>query len=243
MTVRSGTLAVLLLAAACKPASGDVHIEAADAGCDVPDDLASAAVATPPDDRPDAPVTGYLLALSWSPEYCRFRADDPASRGQCVDNRFGLIVHGLWPQAAARPHPRSCTRAEPVPAALMQENFCMMPSASLMQHQWRAHGTCAWDEPRAYFADTAALWAAVAPPDLFALSRQDGLSAAGVRAAFVATNPGWTGDMIGIDLNRRGWLEEIRLCLDLDRKPRRCSVAERGASDTAPVSIWRGGRA
>jgi ribonuclease T2 len=185
-------LAALLLAGAwllggCDAAGGIASApETAEtaAQCFVPADLIAATATTPPDGIPDAPATGHLLAMSWSPEFCRFRSDQPDHRGQCQTNSFGLILHGLWPQAGGGPHPRSCALARPVPARVLTAHYCMTPSAALMQHEWAAHGTCAWQEPDAYFADAAKLWDRYRRPDLFRLSRKIGLSAGDVRSAF-----------------------------------------------------------
>ncbi|MGB3723108.1 MAG: ribonuclease T [Pacificimonas sp.] len=209
--------------------------------CTIPDDLTAASRATPPDNRPDAPTAGYVLALSWSPEYCRFREDSVRDRGQCRDNRFGLVVHGLWPQAARGPHPRSCAPASPVPEYVLREHYCMSPSAKLMQDEWAKHGTCQWDSPDAYFDAAADLWGGLAQPDLFTLSRDDALTAGAIRAAFRQANPDVPAETIGIDLNRRGWLDEIKLCMDTDFQPRACQPREYGASDGKRASIWRGG--
>ncbi len=210
--------------------------------CVIPGDLSAATRATPPDKRADAPTAGYVLALSWSPEYCRFRGDDRASQGQCQDNRFGLIVHGLWPQAAREPHPRSCALATPVPEAVLRQHYCMSPSAKLMQDEWAKHGTCQWDSPDAYFEAAADLWEDVRQPDLFTLSREPDLTAGRIRAAFREANPDLPADAIGIDRNGRGWLDEIKLCFGRDFAPRACSPRELGAPDREPISIWRGGR-
>ena len=46
------------------------------------------------------PVTGYTAALSWSPEFCKDREMQPRHAVQCSgsNGRFGLVMHGLWPQ-------------------------------------------------------------------------------------------------------------------------------------------------
>src|SRR3546814_12467360 len=36
-----------------------------------------------------APVTGYLLALSWSPEFCRTRPESKRHRLQCSGEKIG----------------------------------------------------------------------------------------------------------------------------------------------------------
>ncbi|MEE4350043.1 MAG: ribonuclease T [Pacificimonas sp.] len=210
--------------------------------CTVPVELDLATEPTPPDRIPDAPATGHVLALSWSPEFCRFRADVDRHAGQCRDNRFGFILHGLWPQAGAGPHPRSCRLAEPVNEAVAREHFCMMPSAWLQQHQWASHGTCGWGSPDAYFAASKRLWDDLVRPDLFALSRREDLTAANIRAAFVVANPDLPPSAVGIQTNNRGWLEEVFVCMDLEFAPRPCAAREYGADDGTEVSVWRGGR-
>ena len=211
------------------------------AQCYVPDELAAAEIATPPDNIPDAPATGHVLALSWSPEFCRFRGDAEEHRGQCQDNRFGFILHGLWPQAGAGPHPRSCTRAEPVGEDVLRAHYCMTPSAELMQHEWAAHGSCGWEEPGDYYADAAMLWDEYRRPDLYWLSRRDGLTAGDVREAFARANIGLSVEAVGIKANARGWLQEVFLCMDLDYRPRACAAAELGVLSNASLNIWRGG--
>lgn len=61
-----------------------------------------------PQMRADGPtrtvsVTGYTLALSWSPEFCKGRKTDARQRTQCSgrNGRFGLIVRGLWPDGCS----------------------------------------------------------------------------------------------------------------------------------------------
>jgi|TARA_R100000501_G_scaffold16352_2_gene29733 ribonuclease T2 len=241
MPGRSGAgLFLALLLAACGPNA--VPDSAGASSCAIPADLAPVSQPTPPDNIPDAATTGYVLALSWSPEFCRFRSDEPQNRGQCVDNRFGFILHGLWPQAGDGPHPRACALAPPVPLETMREHYCMMPSAYLLQHEWSAHGTCQWDSAEDYYETAAALWSRFRRPDLFVLSRQSSLTAGDVREAFMAANPQLSRQAIGVDLNNRGWLEEVFLCLDLQEAPRPCDDREYGAADEAPAAIWRGGR-
>ena len=42
---------------------------------------------------------------------------------------------------------------------------------------------------------------------------------------FAAANPGWRADAVGVKLNERGWLEELRLCYGRDFMPERCNRA------------------
>lgn len=200
-----------------------------------------------PEMRPEGPyrrlpITGYTLALSWSPEFCKGREMDARQRLQCSgrNGRFGLIVHGLWPQGRSA-SPQWCRNARQVPAAEARQNLCMMPSPRLMARQWAKHGACMAPTPQAYFKATRILWNSLRIPDYDRLSRQEGLTAGDIRRAFSDANGRhWAPEMVGVRLNARGWLEELRLCYGKDFMPARCRAAALGAMDSAPAKIWRG---
>ncbi|MEL7729874.1 ribonuclease T [Citromicrobium bathyomarinum] len=188
------------------------------------------------------PTTGYVLALSWSPEFCRTRTDSPRHARQCsgLGGSFGLIVHGLWPQGA-RSWPQWCAtrRARPTGAQLARQ-MCVQPSASLAMRQWAKHGSCLTDTPDRYFRITRILHRSLDWPDLDRLSRKEGLTAGDIREAWMQANTNWRPEMIGVVLNERGWLEELRLCYGRDWMPAACKPSARGAADDAPAKIWRG---
>jgi ribonuclease T2 len=98
---------------------------------------------------------GYLLALSWSPQYCA-GVRNPSSaqnRDQCgSEARYGWILHGLWPQSAKGPPPRWCRAAKIVPKEVLRQHFCTTPSVQLMQSQWAKHGVCMGGNVADYFA-------------------------------------------------------------------------------------------
>lgn len=229
-----------LLLALCLAACGSAgdSTGTATAECNIPAKLDLPRAASLPDTKPDAPAAAYVLALSWSPEFCRFRKDASAHAGQCADNDFDFILHGLWVDSAAGASPRACTVAPPVGEALVRQHYCMMPSAQLMQHQWAAHGTCAFSSAEAYFGAAKSLWDGVKRPDLRRL-RGETLTAGMVREAFVKANIGLPSEAIAVARNNRGWLTEVRLCMDLDYNYAACRAP--GADDGARVLIWRGG--
>lgn len=188
------------------------------------------------------PVTGYLLALSWSPEFCRTRADDERYRLQCGGEmaRFGFILHGLWPDAPGRRDPRWC-RPVPLPRPqAIRDNLCSTPSADLLAHEWAKHGSCAFASADRYFRAGAVMFNALRFPDMTALSRRRP-TAADIRRAFAEENRGLPVDAVAILANRRQWLQEVRICLGRDFRPRACPREDRGADDPVPVRIWRGG--
>lgn len=187
------------------------------------------------------PVTGYTLALSWSPEFCRTRADDRSQAMQCGgrNGSFGLVVHGLWPEGA-KGYPQWCGARKALTPAQVRGAMCMMPSERLVARQWAKHGSCMVPDPAAYLKVTRILFEGLRLPDYDRIAREEGLTAGRIRAAFVDANPGWTESAVGVHLNPRGWLEEIRLCYSKRFRPAPCTGSPRGARDSAPAKIWRG---
>jgi ribonuclease T2 len=187
------------------------------------------------------PIAGYTLALSWSPEYCRARqgrADDRQCSGRA--GRFGFIVHGLWPEGRGTGWPQWCPATRAPTSAELARNMCLTPSAQLLARAWTKHGACMASRPERYFATVRALWSGLRWPDFDRLSRSEALTAGQVRAAFAQANRLWEPENIGLVVNERGWLREMRLCYDKAFKPARCGALRAGPADSAPVKIWRG---
>ncbi|MEC8771241.1 MAG: ribonuclease T, partial [Pseudomonadota bacterium] len=180
-------------------------------------------------------------ALSWSPEFCKPRKDQPRHARQCGGRAgmFGLVVHGLWPDSA-RSWPQWCpTRRQPQPRELAT-NMCLSPSAALLARQWAKHGACMARKPATYFKVMRILWEGLRIPDYDRVSREDGLTAGTIRTRFVDANPGWSREAVGVKLNARGWLQELRLCYDKRFMPTACDRTRYGARDSVPAKIWRG---
>jgi len=130
-----------------------------------------------------------------------------------------------------------------IPIETARKHFCMIPSPSLQQHEWAAHGTCGWDSPEAYFDQSARMWNALNKPDLEAIPARR-LTAGAIRDAFVAANPGCPRDGIFI-ATTDGWFREARLCYSKDYRAMRCPRGL-GASDherlkLAPRGVVSGG--
>lgn len=160
---------------------------------------------------------------------------------QCskANGRFGLVVHGLWPEGRTT-WPQWCPTVRQVSPADARANMCMMPSARMQATEWAKHGACMVREPGAYFKVTRILFEGLRLPDLDWLSKEPDLTAGLLRKRFAAANPGWRADAVGVKLNARGWLEELRLCYDKRFMPTRCDRRRFGPADDAPVKIWRG---
>ncbi|APE27447.1 Ribonuclease T2 family protein [Aurantiacibacter gangjinensis] len=187
------------------------------------------------------PVTGYTLALSWSPEFCRFRDDEARHARQCSGRagRFAFVVHGLWPNGE-RGWPQWCpTRRQPSQSEV-RASMCMSPDAALIARQWAKHGSCMTRDPDAYQQVTRILWNSLRWPDFDRLSRRRDLTAGEIRTAFADANPYWNAEDVGLVLNSRGWLREMRLCYGADFMPTACDARRYGPDDGDEVRIWRG---
>jgi ribonuclease T2 len=93
------------------------------------------------------------------------------------------------------------------------------------------------DDPVRYFAEEGRLYHAIRFPDMATLAHRRGLTAGDFQAAFAAANPGMKPDMMRLNVNKRGWLEEVWLCLGLDKRPRACPAGQGGAAPTDPVKV------
>lgn len=228
----------LLLAVAALAAPGLAHAQAYQ--CRVPQTV------TVPKIVPDAAprrtqIRGYTLALSWSPEFCKGRERHPSHAAQCGgrNGRFGLVVHGLWPEGAGA-WPQWCpARRAPTPAEV-RANMCLTPSARLIAHEWAKHGSCMVRRPDTYLKVTRILWNGLRIPDYDRLSRKEDLTAGDIRNSLADANEGWEAEDIGVTLNARGWLTELKLCYDVRFRPQRCDTRRFGAKDERAAKIWRG---
>jgi ribonuclease T2 len=159
----------------------------------------------------------YVLALSWSPSFCARQT--PARRArepQCSGRPFAFVVHGLWPQFE-HGYPSYCQVPAPrLDRALVDHALALMPSRSLIYHEWNRHGTCSGLSPQAYFAAIRRARAAVTvPPAYRDLKQPITVAPAAVAQAFIKANPGLSRADMAVSCDRKR-LTEVRLCLTRD---------------------------
>jgi len=91
-----------------------------------------------------------------------------------------------------------------------------------------------------YFKVSNILAASLRYPAMERLSRDPELTAGLLREALAQANPGRPAHSFGLLVNKRGWLREIKVCLDRRFRPARCRRDEFGPIDGARLKIWRG---
>ncbi|MFC3218083.1 ribonuclease [Tianweitania populi] len=157
----------------------------------------------------------YVLSLSWSPSYCQAEGDQ-AKRQQCGRrDPHGFVVHGLWPQFE-RGYPESCKSSEPdrVPDSLIAEYRDLIPSAGLIGHQWRKHGSCSGLSQADYLATVRAAREKINVPNGLDGDTQP-VSPKAIEDALAAANPGLEARDMAVTC-KAGLIREVRICLTKD---------------------------
>ncbi|TWG93770.1 ribonuclease T2 [Mesorhizobium sp. J18] len=166
----------------------------------------------------------YALALTWSPSYCAVEGEN-ANRRQCGDDSsFGFIVHGLWPQEEGGGYPEFCAGSGPdrVPDKLVRQYLDIMPSAGLIGHQWRKHGSCTGLGQEGYLRTVRAARERVRIPEAFRQSEDARMVDPDVlEKAFLDANPGLEAIGIAVTCDQR-YLREVRICMTKDLQFRPC---------------------
>ncbi|MFY0621644.1 MAG: ribonuclease T2 [Pelagimonas sp.] len=162
----------------------------------------------------------YVMALSWSPNWCRIEGDAKKSP-QCEEDH-GWILHGLWPQFH-RGWPSYCNTPERQPSRTMTGEMAdIMGTSGLAWHQWKKHGTCSGLSARDYFDLSREAYGRVTRPPVFRkLDKSVTLPASVVEDAFLKANPELDKDMLTITC-RDGFINEARVCLSKDLEPVPC---------------------
>jgi ribonuclease T2 len=199
--IQAPLLAVLLVASACAPSASQQQELPTGDGYDF-----------------------FVLSLSWSPSYCAAEGSD-ANRQQCGTGRdHAFVVHGLWPQFESG-WPEFCDSPEParVPDATVRQILDVMPSAGLVGHQWRKHGSCAGMSQQDYFSVVRAARDRINIPTRFARSaKRVEIEPDDVEADFIAANPTMPEDGIAVTCDGR-FVREVRICMTKELEFRSCA--------------------
>jgi ribonuclease T2 len=164
----------------------------------------------------------YVLALSWSANWCAIEGDAKNSPQCDTSEDHGWIMHGLWPQFH-RGYPSYCHTAKRPPSRGMTNDMAdIMGTGGLAWHQWKKHGTCTDLSASDYFTLSRQAYESITRPLVFRkLDRTVKLPASVVEDAFVKDNPLLSRDEITITC-RQGYIQEARICLSRDLTPVPC---------------------
>lgn len=211
--------------------------------CRVPDTMAAPRPDVPSASQPARRVAigSYTLALTWSPQYCRDHGGERDAQFQCGSGqRFGFVLHGLWPDGEGKVWPQYCRATGILPQPVLRHHLCATPSAQLLQHEWAKHGTCMPGySPERYFDQSNAMYRRLRFPDMAALARTP-LTAGALATAIARANPTLRPEMMRITTTRQGWLDEIWLCLDRRFRYTRCPAHQGGVQPGTRLRIWTG---
>jgi ribonuclease T2 len=157
----------------------------------------------------------YLLNLSWSPEFCATHSDS----AECT-RRLGFVVHGLWPQNDDGSYPQNCSNS-PGPAD-PQADTDIMPTASLVEHEWKTHGTCSGLAANDYFALIHKAYGAVQIPSSIGTGGDaQGVTPDDLLARFAAANPDFPRGSFALSCGNNR-LTAVEVCLGKDLRPESC---------------------
>ena len=162
----------------------------------------------------------YVMALSWSPTWCALEGEERGSP-QC-EQKFGWVLHGLWPQYE-QGWPSYCNTRERNPSrADTSAQSDVFGSSGSAWHQWNKHGRCSGLSSDDYYAVSRQAYGQVERPALLRkLDRSVRLPASVIEDAFLETNPNMSDDQITITC-KAGRIQEARICLTRDLELRTC---------------------
>lgn len=175
------------------------------------------------DGEPAGEFDYWVLALSWSPNWCELEGDARASEQCDSGTGFGWVLHGLWPQYE-QGWPAFCRSNHPAPSRSMTAAQAdLFGTGGAAWYQWRKHGSCSGLAPDDYYALARLAYdRVVRPPALRKLTDTIRLPARVIEEAFLDANPALDPDMITITC-KKGHIQEARLCLTRDMEPRDCA--------------------
>jgi ribonuclease T2 len=171
----------------------------------------------------------YLLTLSWSPEYCAMHS----SSSECASHP-GFVVHGMWPQNNDGTYPENCSNA--AGPASPQQYLDLIPTASLINHEWATHGTCSGLAPDAYFSAIRSAFRAVRIPGALAkVTQQEMLAPSVIIRDFAAANPAWPSGSIALSCGNN-YLTAVEVCLSKTLQTEACQNVHTCGATTVKVT-------
>jgi ribonuclease T2 len=172
---------------------------------------------------PSASFDYFVLALSWSSDYCATTGSGDAQ--ECATGRkLSFVLHGLWPQNN-QGYPSNCA-SDPLPAEVKAQFPSLYPNDSLADHEWLAHGTCTGLKPASYLALAQRIKQSVAIPETYqSPAAAFSATVGGLKQDFTKANPGFTvADFEGMCSGSGRYLKELYVCFSRQGQPAACGA-------------------
>lgn len=173
-------------------------------------------------DRDDGDFDYFVLALSWSPNWCELEGDSRNS-DQCDDrHEFGFVLHGLWPQYETG-WPSNCrSQFRDPPRSATNDMADIMGSSGSAWHQWKKHGRCSGMSAEDYFDSAREAFDNFRKPQILRqIEKPMKVAPEVVEAAILEVNPDLWQDAVTITC-KSGMIQEARICLTKDLEFRTC---------------------
>jgi ribonuclease T2 len=168
----------------------------------------------------------YMLVLSYAPDFCAEPGGDKEPQECGAGRHIGFVVHGLWPQSNTGRGPENCGSTNPVAQEIISATLSYIPTESLIQHEWKAHGSCSGLDAAPYFALVRKARDSITIPDeLNQPSQRIQFSQSDIQAKMATANKSFTRDAFRASCYRDNNLQEVRVCLSLDLSPRTCTAS------------------
>lgn len=179
--------------------------------------MAAPAPQSAPEQNPASIPSGWTLAFSWSPEYCKRNLG--IKEPQCQQEHY-FVLSGLVPRFEGRAP--DCPR-EALPRELMPRALETMRNESQLKKVWRLQGNCSGLAPAEYVLQLERAARRVSAPERFRRTDRETLKIpkAEFKDALRKDNPGLMPEAIALQC-RRGWLETMNVCVDAGFNYRAC---------------------
>jgi ribonuclease T2 len=170
----------------------------------------------------------YLLNLSWSPEFCYSHP----SAAECATHST-FVLHGLWPQNNDGTYPENCSSAPGPPDPTKFNDI--YPDQSLLQHEWRTHGTCSGLAADEFFTTARnAVHSVTIPPTLNGLTSQISLPPDQILEMFTAANPAIPRASLALSCGNN-YLTAVEVCMDTTLHPIACGSIRSCRANTVRI--------
>jgi ribonuclease T2 len=170
----------------------------------------------------------YLLTLSWSPEYCFSHPTDV----QCAAKPL-FVLHGLWPENSDGTYPEDCSNAAG-PANPSQYSD-IYPDASLLQHEWKTHGTCSGLAPDAYFQLERKAFQSIKTSKQLNVTKQISLTPGQILTDEAQANPGIPTSDMALTCGSN-FLTAVQVCMTKNLQAMSCSSVKTCGATSVKVT-------